>query len=133
MSQEDVDVVRMAYESFNAGAVEKWVAAFHPDVQVAARGVFPGIDRSYQGHAGVKQLRESVLEAWESFRIEPRDFADRGSCVDVEVDLIGKGKGSGVEVSLRFHHAFLLRDGLVVHWALFPTRAEALEAVGLSE
>ena len=133
MSQENVEIVRAAYESFNAGAVEEWLAAFHPDVEVTARGVFPGIDTNYKGHAGVMQLREAVLEAWEFFRIEPNDFAERGNCVDVAVTLVGKGKGSGVDVSLTFHHAYLLRNGVIVHWALFPTRAEALEAVGLSE
>ena len=133
MSEANVEIVRGTYERFNAGEIDQWVSRFHPDVEVRGGGVFPGLDTDYRGHDGVMRLRDAVLDAWESFRVELRELVDRGDYVGAVVGLWGRGRESGVEVSLTFHHAFRLDDGLIVCWALFPTLAEAFEAAGLSE
>jgi hypothetical protein len=44
-----------------------------------------------------------------------------------------RGRQSGVEVEERFFQALRFRDGKVRWWAFYPSRTEALEAVGLSE
>ena len=43
MSQENVEIVRRAYESFNAGQDES-MSAFHPNVEVTLSGVFPVLE-----------------------------------------------------------------------------------------
>jgi ketosteroid isomerase-like protein len=45
----------------------------------------------------------------------------------------GRGKASGVEVEMRNWQVCTVRDGKVVRYRVFPTRQEALEAVGLEE
>jgi hypothetical protein len=43
----------------------------------------------------------------------------------------GRGKGSGVQVELRFSFLFSLRAGKIVEWRIFMREDEALEAAGL--
>ena len=134
MSREKVELIRRGYELFNAGEIDAWLALFHPEIELAVSGVFPGFDPVYRGHGGVRHFYDSLLEAWEAFRADVADIAAEGDWVAVELTLHAKGRGSGVPVQLAFHHAFLFsEDGLVRRWASFPTRSEALEAVGLSE
>ena len=134
MSRENAELIRRGYELFNAGEIDAWFPLFHPEVELVVSGVFPGFDPVYRGHDGLRRFYDSLLEAWESFRADVADVAARGDWVAVALSLRAKGRGSGVEVQLVFHHAFLFgEDGLVRRWASFPTRAEALEAVGLSE
>lgn len=132
MSQENVEIVRCAYESFNAGH-DEWMSAIHPNVEVTLSGVFPGIDSDYRGHDGVRRFRDTLFEAWEYFHAEPREIVDRGAYVGVVADLRAKGRESGVEVNLTFHQAFRIDGGLIERWASFPTLREALEAAGLRE
>jgi hypothetical protein len=51
----------------------------------------------------------------------------------VHPDAYARGKTSGVEVDMRHWHVWTLRDGKAVRWRVLSTRAEALEAVGMSE
>ena len=132
MSQENVEIVRRAYESFNAGQ-DEWLSMLHPEVEVRLSGVFPGIDSDYRGHDGARRFRDTLFEAWEYFHAEPREIVDRGAYVGVVVDLRAKGRESGAEVNLTFHQAFRFDGDLVVRWASFPTLREAREAAGLRE
>ena len=45
----------------------------------------------------------------------------------------GRGQASGVEVDTRFYEVYTLREGKVSRVDEYIERAEALEAVGLSE
>lgn len=47
--------------------------------------------------------------------------------------LTGAGRGSGVEVDLRFYMHWKLRDGKMVYLFEYADRDEALMAAGLSE
>ena len=45
----------------------------------------------------------------------------------------GRGKGSGAPVALTLVSVGSLRNGLIYRLRNYPTKAEALEAVGLAE
>ena len=71
----------------------------------------------------------------EEMRLEPIEFVDAGEQVVTVSQLVGKGKGSGVEVT-RTSSAQLatIRNGRIVRWEIgFTDRAEALEAAGVRE
>ncbi len=133
MSRENVELIRRGYALFNAGETDAWLALFDRDIELRVSGVFPGFDPLYRGHDGLTRFREILLEAWESFEAEPKEIVDRGEYVGVVLQLQAKGRGSGAEVDLTFHHAFRFRDGLIDRWASYPTLDQALEAAGLSE
>jgi ketosteroid isomerase-like protein len=64
---------------------------------------------------------------------EPEEVIDAGDSVFVGLRQWGRGKGSGVPVEYRFFGVWTFRDGKVIRYKGFNERAEALEAVGLSE
>jgi ketosteroid isomerase-like protein len=65
--------------------------------------------------------------------MEPERFFERADQVVVFVRIRGRGKGSGVEIENRAAHVGTVRSGKVVRLVVYPERAQALEAGGLSE
>ena len=133
MSQENVDVVRQALAAFSPGTRDRAFALADPEIVIdATRNVFnPG---AYTGLDGVLEMLASMDETWEEMRVEPHEFIDAGERVVVIGMLVGKGKGSGVEVERFNGQVWTVRDGLVVRLEVgFSDRAAVLEAAGLSE
>jgi ketosteroid isomerase-like protein len=73
------------------------------------------------------------LGAWESYTAEAEELIDAGDQVVVVHHEHGRGRGSGAEVDNRSANLFDVRNGKIVRRRPFPDRAEALEAVRLSE
>ncbi len=46
---------------------------------------------------------------------------------------VGRGRHSGLDIRVSTFHVFTVRDQKIVAMRVFPERAEALEAAGLSE
>lgn len=85
--------------------------------------------RVYQGHEGVMRQQEQFEEAWESFRIEPVDFAASGDKLVVIVQLWGRGRGSGVEVEARGAHLWEFRNGKAVRFEIYGDPERALRVI----
>jgi ketosteroid isomerase-like protein len=131
MSEENVTVVREALAGFNTR--DPALALADPDIVIdATRNVFnPG---TYVGLDGIRRVLAGMDDTWEEMRVEPHEFLDAGERVVVIGKLIGKGKGSGVEVERFNGQIWTVRDGLVVRLEIgFTDRASVLEAAGLSE
>ena len=76
---------------------------------------------------------ENAAEGFASDRVEAEEIVDAGDRVVVMVHHSGRGRTSGIEVDQRYAMVWTVRDGRVMRMDLYPTRAEALEAVGLAE
>ena len=72
-------------------------------------------------------------EGFDQFRAEPLEFEDLGDAVLVTARYVGRGEGSGIEIDQNVATLYRLRDGKAVSMRDYTTRAEALEAAGLSE
>jgi ketosteroid isomerase-like protein len=143
MSQENIEVVRAAYEA--AGAMHwdlessdrnertRALGLVHPEIVVdATRNVFN--PATYIGIEGLRQWQVDTQEVWEEVRTEGLEFMDAGDRVVVVGRLVGTGKGSGVEVEQPIAQIVTVSDGRVVRMEIgYANRQEALEAVGLSE
>ena len=93
----------------------------------AGGGVFHGLEEVRAG------FREWV-DSWENYRYEVLDVIDAGEDkVVVTSRQTGKGRGSGVEIEVTNAVVNTLRNGKVIRMDVYPTPAEALEAVGLLE
>jgi ketosteroid isomerase-like protein len=84
--------------------------------------------------------REAVIEGsrhywgtWTDYRLDLEELIDAGSSVVLVVREQARGRGSGVPHELRFAQVWRFHRGKVTRWELFPDKAEALEAAGLSE
>ena len=133
MSQENVEIVRRAWEAWGRGEWGSLYALYHPDIvwdASALRGPIAGV---YHGHEGVRRYFREWLESFEAHEARAETFIDAGDDVIVGLRLRGRGKASGVEVEMARCNVYRIRGGLAVRVELFETEAEALEAVGLKE
>jgi ketosteroid isomerase-like protein len=87
----------------------------------------------FRGHEGLRAWSRQYYETWEKIEDELEELIDAGNDVVSVVTTRARGRGSGVEVEWK-HNAgvWTIRDGKIVRVTWFPTRAEALEAAGLS-
>ena len=65
--------------------------------------------------------------------LDPARCTGCGDCVAVCLHQWGRWKGTGARVESRTWQVFTFRDGKVTRCRGYPTKAEALEAVGLRE
>jgi hypothetical protein len=134
MSQENVEIVRRAYEAFNQGDLEGMVADFAPGFEFLPTGAVPGAGARVRG--GPEGWRELVNWFWAEFDdagAEIDELTEAGDKVLAEVTLQGRGKQSGVEATWHLWHLWVIEDGQVAYGQGFMRRAEALEAAGLGE
>ena len=135
MSQENVDVLRGAFEEFLAGKSEFGTGLVDPEVEWDASELAAvlDIDSVYRGEEGVRRFWRVWLSAWESVELES-DPADAGDAVVALIDQHMRGRSTGIDVpSGKYAQVYTFRNGLIVRWKVFLTHAEALEAAGLSE
>jgi ketosteroid isomerase-like protein len=133
MSQDNVEIARSIFAALNRGDRERAHAFAHPEVVLdATRNVFN--PKTYVGIDGLRQWLADTDDVWEEMHTEQNEFIDAGDRVVVIGRLVGKGKGSGVEVERLNATVLTIRDGLLIRSETgFTDRREALEAAGLSE
>ena len=131
MSQENVEVIKGFFEHWGS---EAWRDHIARDVVWDAAGVdLAGVSGVYKGHAGIEQLFRNWLGPWKSPTVELLEVIDAGESVYTAMRWRALGRGSGAEVERDFYGVYDFRDGVVVRFRQRDTRADALEAVGLSE
>jgi ketosteroid isomerase-like protein len=134
MSQENVAIVRDAFESALGGDQERMAQLVDPEVEF--HGTVGGLQEGQiaHGQSEIDQTFESEdLEAWEERRLEAEEFIDAGDNVVVLLHEYRRGKGSGVELETDTAVVVAVSGGRVVRIQGYMDRAAALEAVGLSE
>src|SRR5215207_3409465 len=111
MSQENVALVRRAFEAFNARDVDGLVSMAAEDSEwLPFRAQLEGI--VYRGHEGIRQFVSDMDEDWEAFRIDPLEFHDSRERVAVigRVSALGQ---SGVEIDSVAGFVFELQRGRI--------------------
>lgn len=123
-----MEVVRRMVDAFVRDDVEGALECLSPAVVWD-----PGLpDRPiYHGHEGVQAFFRSWLGAWEDYSFEQRELIDAGAGRVVSVfHERGTGRGSGLVVDTEFAGVYEVRDGQVVAWKRYPSRADAERAAG---
>jgi ketosteroid isomerase-like protein len=130
VSQENVELVRKAYERF-AETGEPDLTTYSADVEWHSAAEDPGAE-VFHGVDGVRRLIEEVRESFEDFRTEPFEFLDGGDHVVAGLLHRGRGRGSTAEVEMREWNVFLIRHGRIVSVHEFQDREAALQVAGLA-
>ena len=128
MSQENVENVRRAFEAWLRGDIEEALAGLDPDIVYK-----PAQEEAVQGLDAVRASWERWQASWQEQEVTLEETIDAGDHVIQAILFRGRGRGSGIEVEGRFFQVLTIKDGKAVRWEEFSDRAEALEAVGLSE
>jgi ketosteroid isomerase-like protein len=147
MSQENVEIVRTAYELFNryhrakaggdpAEVEAAWKAAkdsLAPDLEYREDPNWPGA-RTYRGlDAECRSVWDEYYEEFGEQIFEPERFVDSGDQVVVILRYAARGTSSGAAVEMQQGHLHTLRDGKIVKWEIYFNPGAALGAAGLRE
>ena len=132
MSQENVEIVRRAFDAFNRRDMTAFLDLLDPDVEwVPILAVLEG--RVYRGHKEVQRWVEDLDPDWEFFEVYYEELRDLGDRVLVSGHWRARGRASGIEVENPGTYLYEIEGGKVVSMRTFTDRVEALEAAGLSE
>src|ERR1051325_2207160 len=133
MSQENVELARSLYESVERGDYERPFEVLDTSIIWDVRLHLPDLARFYRGHDGIREFWRQWLAAWGTLEFKLLSVEDRGDLVIFEVKQRNRGRASGVAVDFHYFQAFTVRDGKVTAVYTADTKAEDLEAAGLSE
>ena len=133
MSQENVEIVRRALPDSGPGDVEALLAILDEQVEWDYVGAFPEAV-TYHGPEAVGEFLRQWAGGFDDFGFEAEGEAiGVGDSVVICLHQWGRGKETGAEVESRTWQVFTLRGGKIVHCHGYATKAQALEAAGLSE
>jgi ketosteroid isomerase-like protein len=131
MSEENVEVVREAFEAWNAGDMDRLREAYAPDVIGRAPADWPEPGPVVGRDALMRQFRQQ-REAWDTDSLEfIGDFLTAGDRVIVR--FAWKGAGHGPAMNMELTVVYTIRKRLIFEAEFFWDHEEALEAVGMSE
>ena len=132
MSQENVEVIRRSLEAFQQGGLDASLRFYDPEVTWEEAQDEPEAE-TYRGHDGIRALAQKWLVPFDDLRIEPEEFIDAGEAVVMPYRFRGRERSSGTDITAPETWVFWLRDGKISEVREYRYKAEALEAVGLSE
>jgi ketosteroid isomerase-like protein len=128
MSQENVEKVRTAIGSGAAGLLR----TLHDEVEWDYVGAFPEA-ATYHGPEQVAEFLRGWVGGFDDFGLEADELIDAGDSVLVLLHQWGRGRDTGAQVESRTWQVLTFHDEKVIHCRGYATKAEALEAAGLSE
>ena len=135
MSEENVEVVKAAYEEFASEGLDRFMEHFTDDVEYR---VLAGADDLIHGPCHGKDAVRVWLQDWidmfDGFWMELAELIDAGGATVFTAERYGgRARLSGVETDSANWTIFTIRDGKIAGGSEYETREQALEAAGLSE
>jgi ketosteroid isomerase-like protein len=130
MSEENVEVVRSAFDAFEKGEVSEMLDWMTDDL--TTHRVEPD-DAIYHGKEGFFRATADWIEDFDDWTVRPEAFLDAGDSVVVRVRQAARGERSGVPVEGLAWFVFDVRGAKIAHLSIHLREAEAFEAAGLSE
>jgi ketosteroid isomerase-like protein len=128
VSEDKIEIVERFFEARSRGDLS-YLNYIDPDAEFdlsESRATYRGI---YRGHEEIRRQWQSLQEAWAETDLRPDEPVVVGDKVVVTVRISAQGRTSGVRLDGTGANVFTFRDGRIVHFKLFQTKAEALAAV----
>ncbi|HKP92138.1 MAG TPA: nuclear transport factor 2 family protein [Thermoleophilaceae bacterium] len=128
MSEENVEVVRRAFEAWNSGDMDALAALYDRDAVIWGPEEWPE-PGPLLGREAIMRQFELMRAAYETDELEPTridHIADR-----VVVRFIWRGVGQGPELNMELTYVYSVRKGKIRSAEVFRDHGEALEALGL--
>ena len=134
MSQENVEVVRVAYDAFAREGLDRFMEHFTDDVDYNVLGADGLIHGPIHGKDGVRAWLQDWIDMFDRFRMDLVEVIDAGGDTVFTAERFGGcAPLSGVEADSPNWTVFTIRDGKIASGHEYATREQALEAAGLSE
>lgn len=130
MADEDVEVVRRAYDAYAKGDLETAGSAYSEDTVWDVTRFRP--DEGV--HSGLAKLGEylgSWRDTWTEHSFALEQAVDADEHVVAVIQESGRGKSSGAPVTIRYGQVITVRDGEIVETVVYRDPEDAFEAAGL--
>jgi uncharacterized protein len=132
MSQENVEIALRIFDAYRRRDFDAALALMDPEVEAHNPPEVPEAT-IHRGREAVRRDWEQTLELFDDFSIELEEYFDAGEDLLVYLRYRGRSRGSHAEVVAPMAHVWTFRGGKVIRFRQFLDRAEAREAIGLSE
>jgi len=130
MSQGNVELVRRGVQDLEAF----WALLDeHVVWDMRATALLVDLPEVVVGRDAVIAASRHYWGTWDEYRLDAEELIDAGERVVLVVHEQGRGRGSGVPFERVFAQVWSFHEGKLVRWEMFPDKAAALEAAGLSE
>jgi hypothetical protein len=135
MSKETTEIARRGLEQFNrdvASTDELDPHLLSPDVVIDTSNA--ALDAAvYRGHEGMRELMSMLRRMWKLQQWEAQEFIPVGEDrVIVAIRIVSVGR-QDIEVVARGTMLITVGDSRITHMKAFQSKADALEAVRLSQ
>jgi ketosteroid isomerase-like protein len=130
MSQENVEIVRRVWETWERGDLSGWLELMSDDL--VTRRV--GLDNAtFHGKEGFLEQASEWSEGFVEWSVAAEEFIDAGDQVVVRNHQAARGEASDVPVEMNFWFVHTVSQGKIVRVDMFANERDALEAAGLRE
>jgi ketosteroid isomerase-like protein len=133
MSQENVELAKKLLDVYNERSFVENVDLIDPEIVWDMSRVNLPDAVSPSGPSEFLSFMKGWEEGFGSEQVVAEEIIDAGDRVVVVIQHHARGRITHIEFDQSFAMIWTFRDGRAVRLELYPTRAEALEAVGLSE
>ena len=130
MADEDVEVVRRAYEAYSSGDFAAAGSAYSEDTVWDVTRFRPDAEV----HSGLDEVAKylgSWRATWTEHAFSLEKAVDAGNRVVAVVRESGRGRSSGARVTIRYGQVITVRDGKIVETVVYREPSEAFQAAGL--
>jgi ketosteroid isomerase-like protein len=134
VSEENVENARDAFDRFQAGDAG-WADLLHPDVEwdIAAHPL-PDVPNRGRGRDDLlSKVFATYLGGWLDYRSELKEIIDAREDVVLVLHETARLRDSGATLDRDIVQVWTVSGRMWVFFRVFPTKAQALEAVGLQE
>ena len=133
MSEEKVEVVRLWWTGFNEHRMPP-LELCDERIEIGMLSEFP-VQGPYYGHDGVRRWVQDMFEVIDEPRIELVEIIDAedGETVVTVQRALGRMRHTQLEADFQWATVWAVKAGNVLRAQGYATKAEALEAAGLSE
>jgi ketosteroid isomerase-like protein len=132
MSEENVEVVRQAFDAWNRGDHDALLRRWGEDAEFyPLRAQLEG--RAYRGPDGLREFIDELANEWTDVRFEVDEIREAGEQMVGSGRFRARGQASGVDINVPLGVVGVVRSGRIGYARFFSDPSEALEAAGLEE
>jgi ketosteroid isomerase-like protein len=116
MSEQNVELVRGAYDSFAQGDVPAVLESFDPEIEWNEPGPGNAPSGTFNGPEAIASgVFARIPQQFEEYNVTPSELSDQGDSVIARGRFTGRNR-SGDELDVGFEHSFEIRDGKIARF-----------------